>query len=418
MQLTEGYKQTEVGVIPEDWEVNELNKYAELLSSKRIFEDDYVSVGIPFWRGSEVSALAKGKPISKEYFISTEKYETLKRSFGAPTKGDILVTAVGTLGNIYLVPNNAPFYFKDGNLIWLRNIKHIDHRYLKIQLLANKQQILDGAIGSSQKALTIVALKTLRIPLPPTKAEQEAIAEALSDTDAWIESLEQLIAKKRRIKAGSMQTLLTGKQRLPGFVGEWEVKTLGDLGTWLKGSGVRKDESKSGTLPCVRYGEIYTLHQDYIRKFHSSISREVASTATQIRSGDILFAGSGETKEDIGKCIAYTDDVEAYAGGDIVILRTKGVSPKFLGFYLNTPDVSRQKSSKGQGDAVVHISATALSGISIKIPKSAEQTATAAILSDMDSELDALEAKLSKARQIKQGMMQELLTGKTRLING
>jgi type I restriction enzyme S subunit len=207
-------------------------------------------------------------------------------------------------------------------------------------------------------------------------------------------------------------------RRLPGFSGEWEVKTLGEVGTWLKGSGVRKDESKSGTLPCVRYGEIYTLHQDYIREFHSSISIAVASTATRIRCGDILFAGSGETKEDIGKCIAYTSDFEAYAGGDIVILRTKGVSPKFLGFYLNTPEVIRQKSSKGQGDAVVHISATALSSILISIPESSEQTAIAAILSDMDTEIDALAAKLSKARQIKQGMMQELLTGKTRLING
>ena len=401
MQLTEGYKQTEVGVIPEDWEVNELNKYAELLSSKRIFEDDYVSVGIPFWRGSEVSALAKGKPISKEYFISTEKYETLKRSFGAPTKGDILVTAVGTLGNIYLVPNNAPFYFKDGNLIWLRNIKHIDHRYLKIQLLANKQQILDGAIGSSQKALTIVALKTLRIPLPPTKAEQEAIAEALSDTDAWIESLEQLIAKKRRIKEGSMQALLTGKQRLPGFSGEWEVRRMGDLCEVVMGqspSSVHYNRSGQG-LPLIQGNADISNRKTIQRVFTTEVTKHG-------RSGDILMS----VRAPVGEISRAVFDV--CLGRGVCAIRHPN---EFLYFALVASEPRWAKLSKGS--TFDSVNSTDVKEFAITIPTDpAEQTAIAAILSDMDTELDALEGKLGKARKIKQGMMQELLTGKTRLV--
>ncbi|MBK1720564.1 restriction endonuclease subunit S [Thiocystis violacea] len=178
----------------------------------------------------------------------------------------------------------------------------------------------------------------------------------------------------------------------------------------------KADESISGSLACVRYGEIYTQHNDYIKAFHSWISRDVAATATRLKQGDILFAGSGETKEEIGKCIAFVDDVEAYAGGDIVILRSKDADPLFLGYYLNTVSINRQKASRGQGDAVVHISAASLADIQCAFPPVAEQTAIAAILSDLDAEIATLEDKLAKARCLKQGMMQELLTGRIRLV--
>jgi type I restriction enzyme S subunit len=130
----------------------------------------------------------------------------------------------------------------------------------------------------------------------------------------------------------------------------------------------------------------------------------------------VLFAGSGETKEEIGKCIAFVDELEAYAGGDIVILRPEDTNAMFLGYYLNTAPVNRQKASRGQGDAVVHIGSSALAEIDLMLPLVEEQTTIAAVLCDMDAEITALEAKLGKARQLKQGMMQELLTGRIRLI--
>jgi type I restriction enzyme, S subunit len=142
----------------------------------------------------------------------------------------------------------------------------------------------------------------------------------------------------------------------------------------------------------------------------------VAATARLLKQGDLLFAGSGETKEEIGKCVAFADDMEAYAGGDIVILRSENSSPVFLGFYLNTAPINRQKASRGQGDAVVHISAAALSSIEIMIPKFDEQTAIATVLSDMDAEIATLEARRDKTRELKQGVMQELLTGRIRLV--
>ncbi len=185
------------------------------------------------------------------------------------------------------------------------------------------------------------------VSLPSSTGEQRAIATALSDVDALLGGLDRLIAKKRDLKQAAMQQLLTGQTRLPGFHGEGELKRLGDIGTFLKGGGVKKDQAKSGDLPCIRYGEIYTHHNDYIRSFNSWISLKVAATATKLKYGDLLFAGSGETKEEIGKCVAFTDDFDAFAGGDIVILRLAGAHPKFMGYYCNTAPINAQKVSKG-----------------------------------------------------------------------
>jgi type I restriction enzyme S subunit len=270
--------------------------------------------------------------------------------------------------------------------------------------------------SSAQPGLSVSRILKLPIAAPSTLGEQRAIATALSNVDALLGVLDRLIAKKRDLKQAAMQRLLTGETRLPGFSGDWANARLGDLGTFLKGSGVRKDEARSGDLPCVRYGELYTHHNDYIRSFYSWISAEVASGATRLVLGDLLFTGSGETKEEIGKCVAFVQACEAYAGGDIVILRARDTNPLFMGYYCNTPVIAKQKGSRGQGDAVVHISAAELGSIRVRLPSIDEQAAIAAVLSDMDAEIDALRSRRAKTHDLKRAMMQELLAGKTRLV--
>jgi len=206
------------------------------------------------------------------------------------------------------------------------------------------------------------------------------------------------------------------KQTEVGVIPEdWEVLRLGDLGDFLKGQGVKRSESATGNIPCVRYGEIYTHHNDIVRRFISRISREVAQSAKRLRTGDILFAGSGETKAEIGKAVAFVDENEAYAGGDIVIFRQQSADSRFLGYVLNAPLAARQKSSKGQGDAVVHISSTALACVQIPLPPKEEQHSIATALSDVDALLEALDRLIAKKRDIKQATMQQLLTAQTRL---
>lgn len=208
------------------------------------------------------------------------------------------------------------------------------------------------------------------------------------------------------------------KQTELGIIPEdWEIMTFDELGTFSKGSGVSRAESNTGNIPCIRYGELCTHHNDYIKAYNSCISKTVASKAKLLQYGDVLFAASGETKEEIGKSAAFVNSCEAYAGGDIIILSTnsKLCDAKYIGYASNAPYVTKQKATKGQGDAVVHITSEAIKTISINIPPIAEQRAIAEALSDVDGVIAALDKKIAKKRLIKQGAMQQFLTGKKRL---
>ena len=275
--------------------------------------------------------------------------------------------------------------------------------------------VKESSARTGQPGINAQQLSQYELQLPPLP-EQRAIAAALSDVDDLLQSLDRLIAKKRDVKQGAMQQLLTGTTRLPGFEGAWETKRLGEIGVFFKGAGIRKDEVRSEGLPCVRYGEIYTSFENWVSKPRSFISETTASQARLIDAGDLLFAASGETIEEIGKCVAYLGPQPAFAGGDIVVLRPAAFcDPLYLGCLLNTPEIARQKSRLGQGHPVAHIGAQALGRVMLALPPLPEQRAIAAVLSDMDAEIDALEARCDKAAAIKQGMMQELLTGRTRL---
>lgn len=195
----------------------------------------------------------------------------------------------------------------------------------------------------------------------------------------------------------------------------WQEVRLGDLGTFSKGSGIKKDDVIDSGVPCIRYGQIYTEHHELVRHIQTFVSAEVASTSRPLAAGDILFAGSGETKAEIGKCVAYVDDVGAVAGGDIIILSPSDAESRFLGYALNASWVADQKMSHAQGDAVVHISATNLASVIVPMPPRAEQRAIAGVLSDTDALVEALDALIAKKRDMKQAAMQQLLTGRTRL---
>ncbi len=408
MAMKAGYKQTEVGVIPADWEVTPVGRYLRRAPSYGInapaisFDSRFptylrITDITEDNRLSEITKASVEHPLAEAYLLEP---------------GDIVFARTGaTVGKSYLYNSRDENLVFAGFLIRLTpDPERLNPAFLSLYVQSQTywNWIKVNSMRSGQPGINGREYASLPIPVPPL-AEQTAIAEALGDADALINALSQLIAKKRLVKEGAMQALLRPKTG-------WTATRLGSLGVFSKGSGVRKDESLSGNLPCVRYGEIYTRHTDIIKVFYSWISPDVAATARRLKTGDLLFAGSGETKEEIGKCVAFVDDIEAYAGGDVVILRPENADSIFLGYYLNTPTVNRQKASKGQGDAVVHISSAALADIELMLPPLAEQIAIAAVLSDMDGEIAALEEKLVKARQVKEGMMQELLTGRIRLV--
>ena len=197
---------------------------------------------------------------------------------------------------------------------------------------------------------------------------------------------------------------------------DWEVKSIDNIGEFSKGSGISKSEAKSGTIKAIRYGELYTIHNYIIKKYESFISQEVANKSKKLTKGDIVFACSGETKEDIGKCAAFVDDCETYAGGDAIVFSpTIKTDSNYLGYILNSSSSMDQKSSSAQGDSVVHISVDSIRNIQIPLPDFSEQQAIADALTKVDNLITSLTKVIEKKKLIKKGAMQKLLSGEMRL---
>lgn len=197
---------------------------------------------------------------------------------------------------------------------------------------------------------------------------------------------------------------------------DWKSTTLYEIGEFSKGKGVSKKELiENGNLPCIRYAEIYTKYDFYTYSFESRIDEESADASKEISTGDLLFAGSGETLEDIGKSLAYVGKDKAFAGGDIVIFKQRTEDSQYLGYLLNHEIVRRQLYKLGQGHSVVHVYPKSLEKIKIPLPPLPEQQKIVRILSTWDKAIAKQEALIAYKRQLKKGLMQQLLTGKKRL---
>ena len=194
-------------------------------------------------------------------------------------------------------------------------------------------------------------------------------------------------------------------------MGKWVKSLLGAIGPITKGSGISRDQSHSGELPAVRYGEIYTHHNEYVKDYVSRISNEVAETAQPTHRGDILFAGSGETPDDIGKCVALLDD-GVFAGGDLVIFSPPdGSDPVYWGCLLNIPYVQKQKAMRAQGSSIYHIRPDAIKKIEVVYNSDADdQRHIAEILTACDEVIEKSETVVEKYRAIKAGMLKDLFT--------
>lgn len=400
-------KQTEIGLIPDDWEVKRLGDIYNFQYGDGNTNPSNNGVFPVYGANGIIGGYTK--------FNATDS---------------IVIGHMGEYAGSVIWASGKHFVTYNGTITKPKDEKILNPKYGYYSLLF--KNINKICAGSGYPFLAYDKLNLISISLPPL-AEQQRIAKALSDVDALISTTEKLLQKKKNIKQGTMQNLLTGKKRLPGFgpqtkspaykqtelgliPDDWEVKKLSEFGTFSKGSGISREESNTGEYPAVRYGELYTTHNDYIKSFYSHISYEVASKSKKINKGDLLFTCSGETKEDIGKCVAFIGNEKAYAGGDLLILSpTINIDSLFYGFLLNTTVAVKQKSSMAQGDAVVHISAESIGKIQVPFPSKEEQTAIANVLSSMDKEIETLNTKLEKYRNLKTAMMQQLLTGKIRL---
>jgi type I restriction enzyme S subunit len=404
-----GYKQTEVGVIPEDWDVQSLEGIAD---PKQPICYGIVQVG-PFTRnGIPVLAI---KNLNTDYFTnvhrSSPEIETpYARSRVRP--GDVLISVKGTTGRVGIVPQHF-----DGNisrdLARLRLIeKDVPEFWLQMLQSETAQRKLDvAAVGTTRMELSIGTLKQVRMPCPP-KEEQRAIAGALSDVDALIGALDQIIAKKRDLKQAAMQQLLTGQKRLPGFHGEWEVKRLGDV------ADVDPDNLPSSTAPDYEFNYISLEDVDagVLRSSSEQVFRSAPSRARRkLREGDILVS---TVRPNLKSHLLFTIDAPHWVcstGFAVVRCRESLTHPGYVFFNLFGCSVSQQIDAFLTGSNYPAINSGDVRALRIPLPKFPEQIAIAEVLSGMDAEVAALTQRRDKTRALKQGMMQELLTGRTRL---
>jgi len=421
-----GYKQTEVGVIPEEWEIGSVSRFWSVIDCKHVTAR-FVSHGFPIVSIREVQSrfvdLTNAKQTTQQF------YNLLIEGERKPRVGDLILSRNATVGEIAQVVDYHPPFAMGQDVCLLRKISpEFSTDYLQVvfrsPIISN--QLSDFMVGSTFKRINVQQIKGFVIPMP-VLAEQTAIAAALSDTDALIEALEQLIAKKRQLKQGAMQELLTGKRRLLGFSGKWAVRQLDALFDISGGLSASRDQLSSEGHCYLHYGDIHNSKKTFIdvRLEYQDIPRlnillSKVSPDSLLGDGDIVFVDASEDVEGASRHIVVVnkDGIPFISGLHTIVLKstTEELDHQYRRYCFQTIDVKRQFRFFAVGTKVTGISKTNIAKIMLPLPPLPEQTAIATILSDMDAEIAALEEKLTKARQVKQGMMQELLTGRTRLI--
>ena len=396
-------KQTEIGLIPDDWEVKRLGEIGEPCMCKRILKEQTSPTGdIPFYKIGTFGGIP-------DAYISRELFEQYKEQYNYPKKGTLLLSAAGTIGRV-VVFDGKDSYFQDSNIVWIDNDEtkvtndFLFYCYSRMQWKTEEGGIVSRLYNANLKSTSFIAPKSL--------AEQERIAKALSDVDALISTTEKLIQKKKNIKQGAMQNLLTGKKRLPGFAKstnykqtelgpipeDWEVKNIGTTCNVITGGEApvvySKDKNTLYKYPIYSNGrEVYGYHTNYT-----------------IDHDAVCISSIGENTGDI---FYYQKNFTPIIRLKVIIPKKSNIDTEFLYYCLKTIKIDTTKNG-----GIPNINSNDVKSINYIQPTSKEeQTAIANVLSSMDKEIETLNTKLEKYRNLKTAMMQQLLTGKIRLVN-
>jgi type I restriction enzyme S subunit len=337
----------------------------------------------------------------------------------AAASGPGVVTGrYGTIGEVFYLdgpywPLNTTLYVRDfhGN-----SPKFVSYLLRTVDFASHSGK--SGVPGINRNDI-----HKLIVAIPPLE-EQEAIAEALSDADAAIEALDALIAKKRDVKQAAMQQLLAGLTRLPGFEGEWEEELVGSLFTFQRTTALSRAQlSEAGEVGYIHYGDIHSrwdTHLDLSRHLLPRVASSLARSAATVVDGDLVLADASEDLDGVGKAVEVMGlgSRQVIAGLHTVLLRPRNgaFAPGFVGYMPSMPAFRVQARTLAAGLKVYGLSKTSLRQIAIGMPSVHEQAAIAQVLMDMDAEVEALVAERDKMRLVKQGMMQELLSGRVRLV--
>ncbi len=461
--IPKGYKLTEVGVIPAEWEVNSV---AEMIKRGIIDKpldgnhgnihpkgNDFVAFGIPFVMASDIqNGLIDLNNCS---FIRKEQADRLQKGFAKTD--DVLLTHKATIGHVaivgqlsteYIMLTPQVTYYRVSDRTQLSNF-YLRHYFDSHQF---QKTIALRSGGGTRSYIGISAQQQLPVILPPL-AEQKAIAQLLSDTDALIASLDKLIAKKKAIKQGTMQELLTGRRRIgkecktqsekckvgadgipEGYkqteVGvipeEWDVKALSQLFKFSGGYTASREQMSQKGFCYLHYGDIHLSTKTYINvaKEYQDIPKldvklSQVSGVSLLEDGDIVFVDASEDDDGASRHVVVINDERIPYISGLHTIVAKGITDELYKLYrrfcFQTEAIKKQFKFYAVGTKVSGISKSNIAKIFLPIPPLAEQKAIAQVLSDMDSEIAELEQRREKSKALKQGLMQVLLTGKVRL---
>ena len=428
-----GYKQTEVGVIPEEWYLQPIGQVVhEFRGGAPLKPSDFQSSGVKVLPkggvgyGGRLKIREKDLQFCAEAYAASHPRNQVNETYTIVVLRD-LVPSGPSIGLMVQIKEPENFVLAQGVYGFKTNANAASGYLVQVSNTAWYRKLVNSImVGSTQVHITNTAFKLAEIPLPPI-AEQDAIAEALSDADALIESLAQLLAKKRDLKQGAMQELLTGKRRLPGFNEQWLRKQLAEIFSFSGGFSASRAQLSSSGHCYLHYGDIHTSD-----KTHIDIQIEQADIprldvtlmkvrpASLIEDGDVVFVDASEDDEGTSRHIVVVNPnaIPFISGLHTIVAKGRAdvLCPLYRRYCFQTLDVKAQFRFYAVGTKVSGISKTNIGKIAILVPPVDEQAAIATILSDIDNEIAALESKLTKARQLKQGMMQELLTGRIRLV--
>lgn len=411
VEMKSGYKMTEVGVIPEDWEVKELSSISAIKSGKRLPKGSLVTSSKTSYPYIRVIDMNMGYLNLSNIMYVPENVQPMISKY-IISKNDIYISVAGTLGLVGKIPEELDGANLTENANRITEIQ-CNRDYLMYYMMSPLiQNVIEAerTIGAQPK-LALQRIRDFYIVLPGDNREQTAIATALSDVDSLISALTKKIEKKKAIKQGLMQQLLTGKKRLAGFGGVWDVVQLKRIISEFIVPMRDKPTALTGPIPWCR---IEDFDGKYLKK---SLSNQGVDLNTVSKMNLKIFPVNTllvSCSANLGRCAIVKQKLvtnQTFIG----LVPSDRIDVEFLYYKMSRED--KNLNNMATGTTISYLSREQFENYEILIPSSkAEQTAIANILSDCDSEIAALEEKRDKYKEIKQGMMQQLLTGKIRLI--
>jgi type I restriction enzyme S subunit len=397
------------------WEIKKLGDLFDITSSKRVFESEWKRHGIPFYRAREIVKLANQGFVDNELFISEAMFNEYSAKYGIPKEGDIMVTGVGTLGICYVVRKNDKFYFKDGNIIWLKKKSDADSRFVEYAFQSDllRQQI-DGSVGATVGTYTIIKAKNTLIPVPPLPEQQRIVGildEAFDGIATAKANTEKNLQNTRAVFESHLQSVFT--QRGKG----WEERRLGDLATFRNGINFTKS-SRGDSVKIVGVKDFQNNYWSPLDNLDTVTTDGTLRDTDTLKENDLLFVRSNGNMELIGRCLLVGAVAEKITHSGFTIrarLSGSGLLPKYLCHYLKSKNARREMIDSGIGTNIKSLNQATLSALVIPFPSSAEQVRIVEKLETLNVETQHLETlyqqKLAALDDLKKSLLNQAFSG-------